>query len=131
MVASHDAEPEHRAHRSLWAGLAYLLTQPGRLRQGDEAVAGNHVVLAVARSGPFVLLAHLQRGSIAVRMGQRVQAGEVVAACGNSGNSTQPRVHLHAMDSLDWQQARGLPIVFRRPDGSEAHLPAEREIVRA
>ena len=95
VVACHDAEPDHQAHRSLGAGLPYLLTQPGRLRQGVEAVVGNHVVLAVARSGPFVLLAHLQRGSIAVRMGQRVQAGEVVAAC-NSGNSTQPHVHLYA-----------------------------------
>jgi len=36
-----------------------------------------------------------------------------VGACGNTGNSTQPHVHLQAVDSLDWDSAQAVPIVFR------------------
>lgn len=37
-----------------------------------------------------------------------------IANCGNSGNSTQPHVHVQAMDSADLSVARGVPMVFRR-----------------
>ena len=33
-------------------------------------------------------------------MGQSVVRGEPLACCGNSGNSTEPHVHLQAMDEL-------------------------------
>ena len=42
-----------------------------------------------------------------VRMGEPVGAGRPVGECGNSGNSTQPHVHLQATDSIDWSSARG------------------------
>jgi murein DD-endopeptidase MepM/ murein hydrolase activator NlpD len=62
-----------------------------------------------------------------VRAGHRVEAGETVAECGNSGASLQPHVHLQVSDSLDWPTARGLPIRFRPVDGVPA-LPREAEI---
>jgi murein DD-endopeptidase MepM/ murein hydrolase activator NlpD len=54
--------------------------------------------------------------------------GAPVARCGNSGNSTEPHVHLPVSDSLDWTRAHGLPFVFRRSDAS-TWLPATSEIV--
>lgn len=127
----HDGEPDHEARRSQPALLAYALGQPGRVRGGASAVAGNHVVLAVGPSGPYVLLAHLSRGSVAVTPGEAVSAGSRIAACGNSGNSTEPHVHVQVTDSVDWESARGLPMTFRRPTGSGSWMPAEREIVDA
>ncbi|WP_420174791.1 peptidoglycan DD-metalloendopeptidase family protein [Luteococcus sp. OSA5] len=62
--------------------------------------------------GPFVALCHLQQGSAGVVLGQAVAAGEVVAACGNSGNSTEPHLHLQAMDHQDPTRARAVPITF-------------------
>ena len=53
---------------------------------------GNHVVLDHG-TGEFSLLAHLQRGSVPVRPGQRVAAGAPVGACGNSGRTTHPHLH--------------------------------------
>lgn len=128
VVLAHDGEPDHEARRSPIGLLGYALGQAGRARRGPAGLAGNHVGIAVSAAGPFVLLAHLQRGSVQVEPGQRVRVGDPVGRCGNSGNSTEPHVHLQVSDSTDWTRARGLPFRFRRGDGS-AWLPANGEIV--
>ena len=114
VVKVHDAEIDHVGRRSQLALVPYMLGQPARLRQGVGAVAGNHVIIALRESGAFAALAHLQAGSVRVAVGERVTAGQYVAACGNSGNSTQPHVHVQVMDSSDLSVARGVPMVFRR-----------------
>ncbi|WP_438354219.1 peptidoglycan DD-metalloendopeptidase family protein [Microbacterium sp. CJ88] len=124
VVAAHDGEDDHVARRSPFALLGYAASQASRVRGGAGAIAGNHVVLAVA--GGFVLLAHLRRGSVAVSPGEQVAAGAPLGACGNSGNSTEPHVHLQAMDGADASSARGLPIAFRDLPGG---LPSEGAIV--
>jgi hypothetical protein len=127
VVAAHDAESDHAAYRSLPAGLMFLLGQGRRVRAGVSGVAGNHVAIAASDRGPYVLLAHLRHGSARVRVGHRIEAGEPVAECGNSGNSIQPHVHVQVSDSLDWPTARGLPIRFR-PVGEAPELPRESEV---
>jgi murein DD-endopeptidase MepM/ murein hydrolase activator NlpD len=85
-----------------------------------------------------VALAHLRAGSVRVATGQHVAEGQHLADCGNSGNSTQPHVHLQAMDSADLSVARGLPMTFRRfrewprrgrPTVRERGVPAEGAVV--
>jgi murein DD-endopeptidase MepM/ murein hydrolase activator NlpD len=92
----------------------YVLGQAGRLRQGVAALAGNHVTIALAGTGVVPVLAHLQRGSIEVRLGERTTTGRRIARCGNSGNSTEPYLHLQLMDDPDPTVARGVPMTFRR-----------------
>lgn len=130
VVAVHDGEEDHRGRRSPLTLVPYLATQRGRLRQGFGAIGGNHVVLELVAQPGFVLLAHLQRGSLRVRAGQQVGVGQQVGACGNSGNSTEPHLHIQAMDSSSFLQARGVPILFcdyqESPRGtSEARPVAE------
>lgn len=108
-----DGETDHDAVRSPLASLSYALGQASRIRSGIAAVAGNHVVIEVRTGGPYVLVAHLRQGSLSVSAGQRVEVGEQIGACGNTGNSTQPHVHLQAVDSLDWEHAQAVPILFR------------------
>ena len=127
IVIAHDGEPDHAARRSQLALLPYLLGQAGRVRRGPPAIAGNHVVIATAADGPFILLAHLRRGSLEVAVGDQVPPGAVIGGCGNSGNSTQPHLHIQATDSTNWEQARGLPIAFG--DSTAWALPRESEIV--
>ncbi|WP_313409995.1 M23 family metallopeptidase [Aeromicrobium sp.] len=129
VVTVHDGEPDHVGRRSQLTLVHYALGQARRVRRGPAAIAGNHVVIEASDGGPFVLLAHLREGSIRVAAGDLVRDGDVLGACGNSGNSTQPHVHVQATDSTDWERARGLPIVFR--DSAGARLPRESEIVSA
>jgi hypothetical protein len=135
VVATLDDEVDHDAVRSPVAYLFFVLGQASRIRAGIAAVAGNHVVIEVAPGGPYVLVAHLQHGSLCVSAGERLELGDPVGACGNTGNSTQPHVHLQAVDSLSWETANAVPIVFRsyRAVASRAEranaLPAEGETI--
>jgi hypothetical protein len=113
VVHVHHAELDHEARRSQLALVPYALGQAGRLRRGPGTIAGNHVVVHLRDSDTFVLLAHLQMGSVRVSPGQEVAAGLQIARCGNSGNSTQPHVHLQVMDSADPLVAQGVPMTFR------------------
>jgi hypothetical protein len=56
--------------------------------------AGNHVVIRCGDAN--VTLAHLRRGSVAVRTGANVVAGQPLGRVGNSGNTTEPHLHVHA-----------------------------------
>ena len=139
VVDRHDGEPDHEARRSAVTLLPYLLGQRGRLNQGVQAIAGNHVILELPGGRAWVALVHLKRNSFRVNIGDRVERGQHLADCGNSGNSTQPHVHVQAMDDLDLAVARGIPIVFRnfreQPAGGstvrirEAGIPGEGAIV--
>ncbi len=136
VVTVHDGEPDHSARRSQLTLVPYALGQAKRVRQGVAAVAGNHVVIALRPEGPYVLLAHLRRGSVRVSPGDALAVGDAVGECGNSGNSTQPHVHVQVTDSLDWPRATGLPMAFRRPgsatdDTDGGWMPAESEVVDA
>lgn len=57
---------------------------------------GNHVIIDC---GEFnVELAHLRPGSVAVAAGSRVATGDLIGKVGNSGNTTEPHLHMHAVD---------------------------------
>lgn len=70
-------------------------------------------------SGEFVFLAHLMQGSVKVDAGQTVARGEGVGRCGNSGNTSEPHLHLHIQTTANLQSGEGLPAYFGgyRADG--------------
>ncbi len=74
--------------------------------------AGNHVLLDIG-DGAFALLGHLRSGSVRVRPGDRVRAGDLLARVGNSGNSSEPHLHFHVQDSATPLSGNGLPARFR------------------
>lgn len=57
---------------------------------------GNHVFLKCGNEA--VLLAHLRKGSVRVAVGQALRAGERVGEAGNSGQSTEPHLHIHIQE---------------------------------
>ena len=113
VVAVHDGEADHEARRSRLALLPYALTQATRARAGAGALAGNHVILHRKVDDAYIVLAHLRAGSIQVRPGESIVAGRQLGSCGNSGNSTQPHLHIQVMDDADPFRARGVPMSFR------------------
>jgi hypothetical protein len=72
---------------------------------------GNHVILDHG-NGEFSFLAHFQAGSIAVKQGQKVKAGDRLGSCGNSGNSSEPHVHYHLQTTAQPFGGEGLPAQF-------------------
>ena len=76
-----------------------------------ETVGGNHVILDIG-NGVFAFYAHLQPGSLKVKLGDHVKAGQVLALLGNSGNSTEPHLHFHLIDRGSPLGGEGLPFAY-------------------
>lgn len=74
----------------------------------DETLAGNTIVLQIAPE-VFVVYAHLRPGSIRVAVDEQVSSGQVLAELGNSGNSTEPHLHLHLCDRPSVLACQGIP----------------------
>lgn len=110
VVASHDTEADHSSYRGV-PSIGYALTQQRRADAGWLALAGNHVMIRSDEG--VVALCHLQLHSPRVRIGQHVEIGEEIGRCGNSGNSTEPHLHIQAIDGLDVGRARAVRITFR------------------
>lgn len=85
--------------------------RPGVELENPAAPAGNHVVIALG-GGPHVVLAHFKRGSLRVRAGQRVRSGQLLGRVGNSGNTSEPHLHVHVQDGPELFAGIGLPIAF-------------------
>jgi hypothetical protein len=90
-----DGEPENQSN----TGFAVL------------GGCGNRIVLEVA-PGEFLFLCHLQPGSTVVEPGARVATGQPLARVGNSGNSTEPHLHLHLQTTARAELGEGIPFYF-------------------
>lgn len=64
-------------------------------QRDKENPAGNHVIVETI-GYVRLYLCHLKRGSIKVREGDWVNAGQVLAEVGNSGNTSEPHLHVQA-----------------------------------
>ena len=98
-----------------------------------ETVAGNHIVLDIG-NGHYALYAHLQPGSLRVKLGDHVRRGQVLGLVGNSGNSTEPHLHFHIMDGPSPLGSEGLPYAlpsFEVVSHGSHHdeIPLEDEVV--
>ena len=72
---------------------------------------GNQINLKVA-PGEYLFLCHLQRGSIAVKDGNQVTRGQKLALVGNSGNTSEPHLHIHLQDMPRPHIGEGIPLYF-------------------
>jgi murein DD-endopeptidase len=71
-------------------------------------VGGNFVGIDIG-NGKYALYAHVQPGSLRVKVGDHVKRGQVIALLGNSGNSTEPHVHFQIADGPSFLAAEGEP----------------------
>ncbi len=107
-----------------------------------ETIAGNHVIVDLG-GGFFAFWAHLQPGTLKVKVGYRVRRGQVIGLVGNSGNSTEPHLHFHVSDASSPLGSEGVPYAFDSFDSRPApksnqpspavartkQLPTEDELV--
>jgi hypothetical protein len=90
-------------------GIADHMPQP----VATEIASGNYVALDLG-GDRFAFYEHLQQGSVAVKAGQRVRRGDVLARLGASGStSIGAHLHFHVADANAPLEAEGMPFVFR------------------
>lgn len=98
VVATRDGMPERRR-----------IGERSAIAPGDEA--GNYVTLRLGRAR-YAFYEHLKPGSVRVRPGDRVHAGQVLGSLGFSGESTGPHLHLHVADCGDPLRCEGVPFTI-------------------
>jgi murein DD-endopeptidase MepM/ murein hydrolase activator NlpD len=112
-----------------------------------ETIGGNHVIMEIG-NGLFAFYAHMQPGSLRVKVGDKVTRGQVLGLLGNTGNSSEPHLHFQICSANSELGSEGLPYAFASfevqgkgegdgmkmfPAGPVKHemdLPTEDEIVR-
>ncbi|QNN83622.1 M23 family metallopeptidase [Brachybacterium sp. Z12] len=125
----------------LLEGFVRSLGAPRHLLGDHVLLRADGAGLAARADGPapdvppdgtvVAVLAHLRRGSLQVAPGERVAAGQQLAECGNSGNSSDPHVHFQLMDGPDITTAHGLPFEWEYlgEDGAPRRgVPANEEL---
>lgn len=104
---------------------------PGELNPRE--LTGNTVVLETLNN-EYVLLAHLKDASIVVREGQFVKQGELLGLCGNSGNSTEPHLHLSLQNTKDMEASTGAKLYFEsivvNGEDKEDYLPVKEDFIK-
>jgi murein DD-endopeptidase MepM/ murein hydrolase activator NlpD len=79
------------------------------LVENPRRLFGNYVLIEHA-DGELSLLAHLRMGSVTVRVGDQVQAGQRLGAVGMSGDASLPHLHFQVQAGAGF--AEGLPARF-------------------
>ncbi len=83
---------------------------------GDRRARANFVRVLHA-DGSMALYAHLQRGSIPLRRGDRVGLGQRIGSVGNSGWSTAPHLHFTVQVNGD-RRLQSIPVRILAPQGA-------------
>lgn len=105
VAATRNDQPDNTV-----IGSENLWTQRS-LAEDEMASAGNYVLIDHG-TGEFSLAQHLRAGSVRVRVGDTVRAGQVVAEVGNSGASLGPHLHYELRSGWGVRGVRGLPAYF-------------------
>jgi hypothetical protein len=77
----------------------------------SEQITGNTIVLKTANN-EFILFAHFKENSIVVEENQQIKQGDLLGLCGNSGNSSEPHLHLSLQNVADMKIATGAKLFF-------------------
>ena len=83
----------------------------GQTDPNTPDIGGNRVTIKHS-ANEYSTICHLLLKSITVRVGQTVKRGDVIAKCGNSGNTTEPHVHFQIQNTYHFYSSIGLPVLF-------------------
>lgn len=128
VVRVHDRQRDHRS-RSTKVALAYFALESFLRSLGPPpCLLGNYLILRL-EDGSHVLYAHLRRRSLRVSPGDHVLTGDLIAECGNSGNSTMPHLHVQRQDVASVLSATCLPwAIAGVGEGNEAGFPKNGQV---
>ncbi len=101
-------------------GIAENAPNSGKLAVAmtSDTIAGNHIIEDLG-DGRYAAYAHLRPGTLKVKVGDSVHAGDVIGHLGNTGNSSEPHLHFQICDAPSFADSEGLPFAidkFTRED---------------
>ena len=96
-------------------GDAFETTTYAAVHDPVMAFYGNCVIIDHGNS-EYSLMAHMQQGSVTVKVGERVVAGQVIGKLGNSGDSFGPHVHYQLQSGPLLFEGQSLPFRFQNID---------------
>jgi len=82
---------------------------PGNMN--PKNATGNTVILKTENE-EYIVYAHFENETIVVKEGDTVKKGQYLGNCGNSGNSTEPHLHLHIQDGPNLLTSIGVKCYF-------------------
>ncbi|MCM3339630.1 M23 family metallopeptidase [Paenibacillus sp. MER TA 81-3] len=80
-------------------------------QMNEQQPEGNYVILDHGND-EYSLLAHFKQGTIEVKQGDVVKAGQLLGECGNSGNSSEAHIHFQVSDAPSLTKGMSIPIQF-------------------
>jgi len=104
-----------------------------------ETIGGNHVITDMG-NGLYAFYAHMQPGTLRVKVGDKVHRGQVLGLLGNTGNSSEPHLHFDICNASSMLACQGFPYAFasfevvgkgegwKSSDSHEAAVKHEMEI---
>jgi murein DD-endopeptidase len=104
-----------------------------------ETIGGNHVIADMG-NGLYAFYAHMQPGSLRVKVGDKLHRGQVLGLLGNTGNSSEPHLHFDICNASSMLACEGIPYAFasfevvgkgagwKSSDSHEAAVKHEMEI---
>lgn len=87
------------------------IDKKGKVVCTAKDIRGNHVLIKHS-DYEYSTIAHLKPKSIFVHEGQQIKRGDLIALCGNSGNTSEPHIHYQLQDNYSFFTSAGLPIPF-------------------
>ena len=120
----HDDANRHALDFALAEGTAVLAARAGVVMEIiDDDPRGGHSLRILHDDGSMAIYAHLQHGSIPLRVGEPVEQGQRIARSGNTGTSTAPHLHF-AIQVNAGMRLHSIP--FRMfADAGELKLPRD------
>lgn len=98
------------------------------------SMEGNYVYIKINETQTFLLLNHLKKNSLVVKVGDYIEVGDYIGKIGNSGSTSEPHLHIHHQRQDPTKTvypifAEGLPLYFYDENGNST-MPTSGKIIK-
>jgi hypothetical protein len=84
-------------------------------------------VLIRHSDGTIGIYAHLKKGGCKVKVGDRVNTGDLIALSGNTGFTSGPHLHFSVFKTRNGRERLSLPVKFQTEDGVSLELVTDQK----